>query len=1537
MLSSNYLSQIYNTLNSTDVPIKQIELEAKFGYYRRKKAREGHDFVSDVGWRKFKALEKELMKGGLVPIQQHITDYKSDLGIRKQIIIVNEHETVLWQRKTKLRNFSRGPAFDYGVRVTISQETEIDEVIGFKHDKIRIKNRKSYNYNDFLRIDMSEVTTNDSDKVTYEVEVEILKLYEGDLRTKFIEFNQLLYLVFQFLYDTAYIYTKRERENLAKYINNKLGEKRSTLLQYSMVANARNLKFRDMVWGGLIGNKLNGEQNRYSVTHKADGLRKFLVIDRTGIWFVYPKLEFNLVYRFDRANHDESLNGLILDGELVPKDDAHRRVRDLMGRLEAVSDIPGIETFDKVQRERLKFVPEADYWFLVFDTLAIGGNKSIQYEPHAKRMEAAYQTVNKINNITDNKRLVIHFKSFRQITSPEQFFPLMQSMFAEKNLLPYEDDGFIFTPELAPYNPIRKAESDMRRQFKLKERTLVRQSDICKWKPTTRLTIDFSIKHRLDGKIDLLVYAGWGKLIPFKGSFYDPFDPETMVDYEHPIIAEHPTGAVIEFAWDKTKNVFIPIRSRPDKMNPNAWDKAEDNWGDIHNPITEEVLKGENFSLMRKYHNRIKRQLFRNVLQNTYRKGEEKFLLDIGSGRGGDVDKWKKFDKIVAVEPSPEHILELQRRLKLHDMENKVKIVQAGGEDTSLITRAVEDFMGRRVDVVSMMLSLTFFWKNSTMLKRLVNTIDQNLVDEGKIIFMTMDGNTVEEAFDPYFLGMKIHKLIFHQTKEDEGYATLELQPTNEVKDGQGRKVWIYIQDSIVGKEVEVGDEKEIPDPQFRNLPVIQPPSTIELIPIEHTQLPVIFTPKRVRFAPLPKLKTKKIVQEEYLVHLMDFERLLSNERTILSKDIYRADREMFLTDAEKDFSLMYSFGTYEVSGSGRFSFEYEYAQWKLFEDIKKHIKANYENADKIFPILTTFLYILSEFFGDPIEKLPLSNSIYQYFIQDLESVVLEKEKAQEIAQYVRNRINSFIDHPRFWKFADEDHIRKRGDVLSVGEAYFYIDPEKLSYFESLLKGEGSKKNGLAKIVAMLLRYFTIFNNPINLPVEFYQRLADKWGNNFILEAVTNPLSSRMHELKRGKARKEFASLFPTIDKYFGSIGFIDELNPAEFPETYTTIVYIPQMDTSMYNALGRKYQEWLEKTPESKFLRILFFVPKLLEDDEFYALSKNSKFLVYETDIMLNKPFHVFVFESSPIEGETYEELFDINFKQAYEDEQQRENFEDLPKHVRDIIVNLPQGAVLFTEKEKDPHCLYEEDMKDIITRLKAERALVLASYYGFEDEVKYILEKYDDLPNLGIGPEYAHGSALTLAAENGHANIVEILLKDGRIDPNVRINFSLSKAAAEGHADVVKLLLKDSRVDPGLNNEVLENTIKGGHTEVVKLLLEDKRSDPNVELLGHKGGPLRYAAEHGYTEIVRLLLADGRADPSARGSDALNLAAEHGHTEIVRLLLEDGRSNPSDVKSESLRRASFNGHSDIVQMLLKDKRADPNDRGDFPCPNPN
>ncbi|ORX83212.1 hypothetical protein BCR32DRAFT_308521 [Anaeromyces robustus] len=71
--------------------------------------------------------------------------------------------------------------------------------------------------------------------------------------------------------------------------------------------------------------------------------------------------------------------------------------------------------------------------------------------------------------------------------------------------------------------------------------------------------------------------------------------------------------------------------------------------------------------LMRKYHNIIKQ----NIL-NKYRGTQ----LDIETGNGGDIHKWKHFCKIICVEPDHEKIKVLNERISKSEIRNRISILQ---------------------------------------------------------------------------------------------------------------------------------------------------------------------------------------------------------------------------------------------------------------------------------------------------------------------------------------------------------------------------------------------------------------------------------------------------------------------------------------------------------------------------------------------------------------------------------------------------------------------------------------------------------------------------------------------------------------------------------------------------------------------------------------------------------------------------------------------------------------------------------------------
>jgi len=1272
MFNSTNLSRIENAIHSSGVPDTQVEVEAKFGYYSRR------GFNSRVNFRNFDSLRRTLEKS-LKSTKEHTRDYRSSTGIRKQIISVpGQEDKVVWQRKTRLTDFDQGQFRDYGVRVSINSEVPIEPVEDFVYDVLRIRNRTTFRFK-AMRIDMTEVDPqsyqsgrSDDDRrllPTYEVEIEIINP-KIDTHNKMIQFNQLLKKVYMELYDTELLYTFKERDGLSRYINRILGEKDGPVLQWGMMARARNLKFRDMVWGGLVGGKIVDERvhstvpNYYTVTHKTDGLRKFLAIDKTGIWLVFPPREANLLYRFTARDQDRSLSGLILDGELVDRD--HRKL-DTGTRIVDEEDVVGVSIYARESMKRRKEIQKflgfssSKYWFLVFDTLAIDRNKSVQRLPHSERMREGYQAVNRME-VDPNPRLLISFKSFRQIASTEEFFEVMQRMFAEKPLLPYEEDGFIFMSEMAPYNPIRRIKNANKRRLRVKERSLVKMPDICKWKPVKRITIDFSIVHRPGGQVELMVLKD-RDLAPFKGTRAFPFDSETMVEHDHPLLnpEEYPTGTVIEFEWNFSLEKFVPILARLDKLKPNKDEVAEDDFSDIFNPITEETLQGKNFRLMRKYHNHIKRQLFSGVK-------EEKFLLDIGSGRGGDVYSWGKFDKIVAVEPNSDHIVELENRLEALGIRDRVRILKAGGENTSKITKAVREFIGGRVDVVSMMFSLTFFWRNEMMLKKLVDSINVNLKDGGEFIFTTMDGDTVEEIYNPFFKGMPLEKVVFIRSSEDRGFATLRLQPESERKRGQGRKAYVYIQDSIVGSTSK-SDSKI--DSSQGNLKEER-----EIIRSKKFDLPIIYSPVRTAISKEEIEESERedegsstdtiiVEQEEYLVHLDDFERLLMETgRIIENKAIYRAEQEHFLNSAEKDFSRMFSFGKYTLSKSPGIDLSADYALWKKVNDLSGELEEEY--GFEVVQAFKQFNINLAHIFGKLSDIVPTDerfDKTINTFERELNSIGVSKEDISDILELVD------LEYPLETVLPlgqiEIEELDLPG-VLKIGDGVFYIPPERLN-----LLLEMKDLDSVAKMVLMN-HSSTILPGSTKLPTDFFRKLREISPGDYMIEAETTPLTSvifRIPGMRKGHYSSHFA------EKDFGSFGELSQTNLFENPDiTSATIVVLKNGFEAGIETSVQNYVDLITQTPISKNLRIILFIPKSESDvGRTDDIIRSSEMLSYETDLNLSdydgtEEYHVYILESNKSDVSEIRALFE-----DFEDfEVDFPNREDIEKYVGDSQVQF-------------------------------------------------------------------------------------------------------------------------------------------------------------------------------------------------------------------------------------------------------------------------
>lgn len=161
--------------------------------------------------------------------------------------------------------------------------------------------------------------------------------------------------------------------------------------------------------------------------------------------------------------------------------------------------------------------------------------------------------------------------------------------------------------------------------------------------------------------------------------------------------------------------------------------------------------------------------------------------------------------------------------------------------------------------------------------------------------------------------------------------------------------------------------------------------------------------------------------------------------------------------------------------------------------------------------------------------------------------------------------------------------------------------------------------------------------------------------------------------------------------------------------------------------------------------------------------------------------------------------------------------------------------------------------------------------------------------IPN--IDPTLKDNMLIQWAAEEGHLELVEELLKNRKVNPAVENNYPIRVASQRGYSEIVKLLITDNRVNPGdVNNYALCWAVRNNHVDIAKLLLQDKRTDPS----DRENLAINWAAYNGSVEIVRLLLQDERVDPSIHNNNPLRDAIRNNRLEVIKLLLDCPKVDP-------------------------------------------
>lgn len=238
--------------------------------------------------------------------------------------------------------------------------------------------------------------------------------------------------------------------------------------------------------------------------------------------------------------------------------------------------------------------------------------------------------------------------------------------------------------------------------------------------------------------------------------------------------------------------------------------------------------------------------------------------------------------------------------------------------------------------------------------------------------------------------------------------------------------------------------------------------------------------------------------------------------------------------------------------------------------------------------------------------------------------------------------------------------------------------------------------------------------------------------------------------------------------------------------------------------------------------------------------------------------------------------------------------------------------------------------------------------------------------LLNFGADPNATNqfgGTPYSVAVEQGHTNMIVLLLKHGAKENSITRTAPLRIAArknlladaeelvkrhpemvnahddlrrvplhfasAVGGAKLVELLLKhgaDVNFRDFADNTPLHAATLGGHDDVVTALLAAK-AEPNARNR-QQTTPLLHAATHNSTNAVTQLLRAG-ADPKISdnvGQTVLHRAAAAGSVELVKLFLARGLDVNSRDKQRStpLHFAAARGQNEVVKLLLE-RKADP------------
>jgi ankyrin repeat protein len=200
----------------------------------------------------------------------------------------------------------------------------------------------------------------------------------------------------------------------------------------------------------------------------------------------------------------------------------------------------------------------------------------------------------------------------------------------------------------------------------------------------------------------------------------------------------------------------------------------------------------------------------------------------------------------------------------------------------------------------------------------------------------------------------------------------------------------------------------------------------------------------------------------------------------------------------------------------------------------------------------------------------------------------------------------------------------------------------------------------------------------------------------------------------------------------------------------------------------------------------------------------------------------------------------------------------------------------------------------------------------------LQLLIEEEPSLKDKSLGilerVDSAEGLLKLAACDDTNHNVLEVLLRDSRLDPSRVLLTAISFHCVKN----VQLLLNDKRIDPSLDDQAaLVTACENGNLEIVHLLLKDPRVDPSDS----KSKCLHYACLSDQLEVVKVLLKDKRVQPCYKNVHAA--IKRNDNFDLTVLLLQDSRLVIAQKNYLSLFNLACScGNLKIVQFFLKDPR---------------